>query len=64
MDMETWAWRQGHEELDMEAWAHGHEDMNIEMWNLKKGNGSPVDFPKSVYRLFIMQTEVCGFSIC
>jgi hypothetical protein len=63
MDMETRTWRHGHGDLGMKTWAwrHRHGNIDMETWNLKKSkteNGSPRDFPLSVYRLFIMQTDI------
>jgi hypothetical protein len=35
---ETWTWRHGHGDIDMETWTwrHGSEEMDMETWNLKK----------------------------
>jgi hypothetical protein len=58
-DMETWryedmeTWRHG--DIDMETWKHGGiGDIRRKTENKSQGN-----FPKSVYRLLIVQTEVC-----
>ncbi len=36
----------------------------IHMPPFQTENGIPGDFSKSVYRLLILQTEVCGLSVC
>jgi hypothetical protein len=50
-DMDKETWRHG----DMETWTWRHQTEN--------GNGSPGDFPKSIYHLHIVQTVVCHLSI-
>jgi hypothetical protein len=42
-------------DMDIETWIHGHQTENR--------NGSPGDFPKSIYRLHIVQTVVCHLSV-
>jgi hypothetical protein len=63
MEMETW--RHGHRDMDMETWTwrgtlrHGLGNKEMETWRQKSnGKQSPGDFPYSVYRLLIVQTEV------
>jgi hypothetical protein len=50
-NVETWTKRHG----DMETWTWRHQTEN--------GNGSPGDFPKSIYHLRNVQTVVCHLSI-
>jgi hypothetical protein len=49
----------------METWIH--EDMETWTWRHQKDkekNGSLGDYTLSVYRLLIVQTEVCRLSVC
>jgi hypothetical protein len=38
---ETWTWRHGHGDMDMESWTwiHGHGDMDMESWTWIHGHG-------------------------
>ncbi len=67
--------RQGNMDEDMETWTSTYSDMvedvetQTRTWKHGRGqeseteNGSPCDFPQSVYRLLIIQTEVCRLSV-
>jgi hypothetical protein len=52
--------RHGHGDMERWRWRHG----DIETWRHQMENGSLGDFPSSVYRLLIVQTEVCCLSVC
>ncbi len=61
--METYRRRHG----NMETWKHGtwwNRDTGMETRRHETENGSPGDFPYSVYRFLIMQTEICRLSVC
>jgi hypothetical protein len=64
--METWrngemeTWRHG----DMEIWRHRHGHMDMETLRHQTKNVNPGDFPSFVYRLLIVQMEVCCLSVC
>jgi hypothetical protein len=42
--LETWTWRHGHGDMDMETWTwiYGHGDTEL---TYQMENGSPGDFP-------------------
>jgi hypothetical protein len=46
--------RHGQGDMETCTWIHGHRDIKRKM-----ENGSPGDFPVSVYRLPIVQLKVC-----
>jgi hypothetical protein len=36
--METWTWRHGHGNMDMETWRHGHGEMDTDMETWRHGD--------------------------
>jgi hypothetical protein len=78
--MKTWTWNHGdietwtHGHMDTWTWRHGHGDMELTYWGILKPynkkikqeteHGSPGNFPYSIYRLLIVQAEICRLSVC
>jgi hypothetical protein len=71
-EMETWRQRheiQKHGDMDMGKWTrrHGQEDLDMETWTWRQNqteNERSGNVPLSVYRLLIVQTEVCRLFVC